>query len=304
MIDFLHILLPILCASVGNVLIHLLGIKYKNYNVYLFSFIVNIVGAIFLLIFNLGFKIFTNDTFIFAAIYGCFLIAFTLSKTKALTTGPVAITTIIGCSNFVPVTIFNAIYWGDKISVFEIIGMVLMLACIILINLKSKKEGQEKVKINWKWIVYTSIYFIFSAFIAIFFRFQQHSDAANTNEMMMLASFIAAIAYGIFFLILYLVKRKNPNKTTVDKKQIQLFIIVSISFGLLNIILNRINFYNSATIDPALLFPVFNGSIVIITFFAGWFIFKEKVNKIQIIGVILGLIAILFSSEFFGLLTI
>ena len=58
----------------------------------------------------------------------------------------------------------------------------------------------------------------------------------------------------------------------------------------------RLNVSLSAVIPSAVFFPVANGGIVVITTLAGAFAFREKLNRIQILGILLGLVALIVTG--------
>ena len=65
-----------------------------------------------------------------------------------------------------------------------------------------------------------------------------------------------------------------------------------ISSGIAGCIYIRLNISLSAVIPSAVFFPVSNGALVLISTAAGYAFFKEKLNALQIAGLLLGLAAI------------
>lgn len=296
--NILLLIVSILSASIGNCFVHYLGKKDPKYNPYIFSLIVNVTWMVSLLIINFGFLTTNITTWILGLIYGVLLVVFTFSKTKAMTTGPIALASLAGCSAFIITTIFNTIYWKEDISILAIIGIILMIISMVLINIKIGKEHNNK-SIDFKWIIYCLLFFIFSALIGIFFRFQQTKDPTHTNEVMIIASLIASL----FFLVVSVIniRRNNSKLDNIAITNKKLLFITAISFGVFSLIFNRINFHNSIALPSHLLFPIFNGSILIISLFTGYIIFKEKINKVQLMGIVIGIIAIVLVSNIFGL---
>lgn len=70
--------------------------------------------------------------------------------------------------------------------------------------------------------------------------------------------------------------------------------------GITGCIYIRLNVSLSGIIPSAIFFPVANGGIVILTTLAGAVIFKERLKAVQLLGVAIGLAAIVIigSGEF------
>ena len=117
------------------------------------------------------------------------------------------------------------------------------------------------------------------------------SDAANeVNGMMLTASVVSCV---LFFVVGMIVNKAAREPMPTIKKDSLIYILLS---GITGCVYIRLNVSLSAIIPSAIFFPVANGGIVIITTFAGALMFREKLNRTQIAGVIVGLVAIVITG--------
>lgn len=224
---------------------------------------------------------------IFGLVYSVILCSFLYFKVASLAVGSVTITTLIGSAAFVPATIFGVFYVPENISVFQIIGMTLMLiAVMVCINTKTSAQ-----KPTLKWIIYCALFFVAGSALGAFFKVFGKSNAfSEVNGMMLSASIISAI---IFFLMgITFNKSKKLPMPTIAKASLP-YILLS---GIAGCVYIRMNLSLSTVIDSAIFFPVSNGSVVMLSTIAGYLLFKEKLSKWQIAGIALGIIAIVLSS--------
>jgi drug/metabolite transporter (DMT)-like permease len=224
---------------------------------------------------------------IFGLVYSIILCSFLYFKVASLAVGSVTITTLIGSAAFVPATIFGVFYVPENISTFQIIGMGLMLvAVIVCINTKTSAQ-----KPTLKWAIYCTMFFVAGSALGAFFKVFGKSNAfEEVNGMMLSASIFSAM---IFFLmgIVYNKSKKLPMPTIA--KPSLLYIVLS---GIAGCLYLRMNLSLSTVIDSAIFFPVSNGSVVMLSTIAGYFLFKERLTKWQISGILLGIVAIILSS--------
>ena len=301
------LVISIVCAGVNNIALHVLSKNKIKYNPLLFNAFISLVWGILLSVYNCGVQNYTEKTLLWGILYGFALFGFIYFKSMAMSTGPISLTALFGCASFVITTLFNALYWQESIGFFEIVGIVLMLAAVLLMNYRSEEEKECGKKTTLHWRIYCILFFLFSGATGIIFRFHQQADKTNTDEMMIFASGIATVVLFGCFLCGKLVKSRQAIKEktsfetqAADKKRGVVF-LVALLCGAVSCIYNRLNIFNAGILPSVLFFPLFNGGVVIFSFISGWLLFKEKPTKVQFFGALIGILAILFVSRFFGL---
>lgn len=291
----------LLAASIGiaflnSCYLHKMKNEKLNIEIIAFNAFVSVVwGAAYVIYAVVNGAVLTNYTVLFGILYGTVLAGFLLFKSKALATGSIALTTMIGCSSFILTTFFNVIVWNEGITVGRIFCIVLMLAAIVLVLYPQKEQkADEKSGVSKEWLWNSILYFFVNASVGIVFRFQQTFDKAGTNTMFIIAS---AVSAGILFISVLLKKEKIlPETLKKDHKAGKLFIKFLLICGGTGCIYNRLNIYLTGVMDNAVFFPVFNGAVVLLSAIGGALLFGEKMTTRQKAGIALGCLVILIIS--------
>ena len=223
----------------------------------------------------------------FGAVYGVILCSFLYCKNQAIAQGPVSLTSLIGNCAFIPATWFGVVYAKESVNAFQMIGMCLMLVALFLC-INPKKSGE---KLSVKWFISCIAFFCAGGFIGMFYKVFGASDfSSEVNAMMLSASVFSCI---LFFAVGFLLNKVKKLEAPKIRKDSLLYVLLA---GVTGCVYIRLNVSLSAVIPSAVFFPVANGGIVVITTLAGAFAFREKLNRIQILGILLGLVALIITG--------
>ena len=223
----------------------------------------------------------------YVAVYAVIICMFLHFKTQALATGPVALTTLISSAAFIIPTLFGLAVFKETIYPTQIAGM-LLIALSLFMCINPQKSNQP---LNTKWFVYCLAFFAVGGILGIFYKlFGASPYAGQVNAMMLSASFISVLLFFGCGLCINKVK-KEPIPTL--NKSAWLYVILS---GIVGCIYIRLNISLSAVIPSVLFFPVSNGALVFLSTIAGYALFKEKLSRIQILGLVLGVVAIFITG--------
>ena len=279
--------ISVLLASLNSIILR----KFKNRtfqsvgDVFLFNGALSGVWIIIMLAWLLssGDVTVTPSAVCFGIIYGVILCLFLYFKNQSIATGPVSLTSLIGNSAFIIATWFGVIYVPERISTFQLVGMLLIVISLFLcINPKRSAE-----KLSKRWFAYCIAFFFVGGLIGIFYKvFGKSSAAQEVNGMMLTASIVSCV---LFFVLGIIVNKSAKLPMPKIKKEALSYILLS---GVTGCVYIRLNVSLSAIIPSAIFFPVANGGIVILTTIAGALLFREKLNKLQLSGIVVGLIAI------------
>jgi len=224
---------------------------------------------------------------IYGVIYGIILGMFLLFKMRATSEGPVSLTTLIGSCAFIIATGFSVVYAKESVSVFQMIGMVMLLASLVLC-INPKKSGE---KLTAKWFFNCFMFFVVGGLVGILYKLFGKSSAASQVNTMIL---VAAVVSGIFFITGAFIEAKK-NKTNIQKPN-KLTLIYMLFCGIAGCVYIRLNVSLSGIIPGAIFFPVSNGGMVILSTIIGKILFKEKLKPVQITGILIGLLAIVING--------
>ena len=203
----------------------------------------------------------------------------------ALGCGPFAISMLILSYAGVFSIIYGLVFLGEPASVFTYIGLALIMISLYLTRSESKKDGEEK-KISLKWIICIAISVFGSGMFSVIMRMQQIKfNYAYDNEFMVLSLGISAISLFIIGLI------KNGRELGYTMRH---GLIYGVGAGASNGATNTISLILNTMMAISISSPIRTAVRIILSFVCSIFIFKEKFLKRQLIGVVLGGIALIF----------
>ncbi len=276
------LIFSVILATANSLLLKKASLSGKA-QVFSFNLIVSAVWLIVLFSLN-GFTLTLNTEVVFWGVcYGITQALFVLFKTLAMGSGPVSVTTLIGNFSLLVSTAFSIIAWSEPFTAFDIVGIIVLLFSIFLCTYKKNNADYKK---SWKY--FTVFFFIFAACVGIVFKaFGKSAARGNCSDMMLVAAMVMVISY--FFLSLFtggLVLRKTLS---ADPK---ILIILALLCGICSCGYNRLNIYLAGEIDAVIFFPGFNGGVILLSALAGVLFLREKLSKMQIIGILSGAAAI------------
>lgn len=279
---YLFLIVAIVAASANSVVLHKSGAGRREL-IFRLNFIGALVWCVILFIANRA-KITINDgTLMWAVIYGLVQSLFVLSKTAAMSSGPVVVTTLLGNSSLVISILVSFIVWGEKVSFGQITGVILLLLGIVLCTYK-KSSGEYSTK----WKILTAVFLAAATMVGITFKAFSKSDyGEDAGSMMFLSSIVMIISFAIMCAISG--GFRLPESSGITKKRFLTFAIVS---GALSCLYNRLNIYTSGQIDAVIFFPGFNGGVVLLSAILSMIFCGEKFSGKQIAGIILGIAGI------------
>ena len=222
----------------------------------------------------------------YALLFSIGYISAVVGLVYALKTGPVLLTSLILQLSLIGTTIWGFFFWNAKFTLLVGVGLVLVVVSLWLCLYTGKKEER---KLNLKWIFWVLILFLGNSCCTIVQKTQQMDfNGRYGNFMMMVATGVGVILTAF----LYLRGDRSQEETLLKKAWV--FPVLS---GVLNAIQNLLVIVLATTsLSPSLIYPVLSiGGLMIVTMFSA-FVFKEKMQWWQWIGVALGGIAIVLLS--------
>ena len=210
----------------------------------------------------------------------------------AIAIGPFSYSSVISSMATLIPTLAGAIFWSEKINVFQWIGIVLMVVCIIFSTDKSKSGSERKV--GTKWLVTILCSTVLGGFIGILQKMHQTSVHKDETSLFLVSSFLISALIAAVMVVICRNKREGDNVTPAARTAWRWLIplISGLSFTFPHII----NLYLSGVLEAAIMFPVVNLGPLVLTTVAAAVIFKEKLSVRQWIGIGIGIVSTLFVS--------
>lgn len=230
-----------------------------------------IMGIVFSMTFH-------APTILYSFFYAVFILISMWAGLKALTTGPLAITTMIISFSLIVPCAFGIIALKEQLSIFGIFGLILLCISIFIINAKRRSNG----KVNFKWLVYTVLTMISDGCGTVVKKLHQIAFPDKYMiEFMLYSMGMAAIA----FIFIMLLRHKPGNiKELIDVR--------GILSGIANGGSSFISLYLASVENLTVVSPLIAVLSMLASLLCGRIIFKEKLSLNQIIGFCLGIASI------------
>ena len=277
--DILYLLAIILGISGQSIVKKPYTQKTNGAGVYFFNTLLSAAALLFFVV--------TSSKFSFDISFIPYSIGFAVSfavssvfMVLAIAYGSLSLTSLfISYSLMIPT--FYGLIIGDTVSTGFIPGMLLLVISLFLTN-----KSDEKAKISLKWIICVFLSFFGNGMCTVVQKMQQiASNGAYKNEFMIVALAIVTVV----MLIMSILK---------ERTEIKFFAKVgwhwAIICGALNGMVNLFVMILSGKMPVSLMFPLISAGGLIVTYIVSRFFYKEKLTKIQFIGFIFGLMAVVF----------
>ena len=288
MLNYLILIISTLMATGKSLFCKAIGVgSYSKREAMLLNFKSFAVAFICSLLFLISQKrgLFNISVFslVLSVFFGLSVAITQVMQARAMGNGPASIVTLIYSCGFLIPIFYGLPVWGEDVSVFQWIGIALLVVSIGLIVIKG-----DSVRSLAAWLPFAIIAMLGSGINAIFQKTHQYSSYADELPLF--------LAYSLFFSALFtgltaLLTRKEAIKPQ-SKKSLK-SIVVPICLGVCVGALNLLNLNLSGKIPSVILFPIYNVGSLLLTTIVSAIIYKDKISKRQSIGFAIGIVAIL-----------
>ena len=219
-------------------------------------------------------------------LFGILVLAQSYTFMWALEIGPFSYTTVI-VSLATLIASVSGLFFGESIDLFQYFGMGIMVFCIIFST--DRNNGTRKSSL--KWLVIALVSCLTNGFVGIMQKIHQSTEYKAQSTAFLVSAFAFMTAASA---LLWLYERKKSGKDRFDPnaKQIAFALVSGATFAVPHIA----NLYLAGAMPSAVFFPIINTGGLILTLIAATLLFKEKLSRLQWIGIALGLISSLFVS--------
>ncbi|MBO5737289.1 MAG: EamA family transporter [Clostridia bacterium] len=274
-----------------------------------FNFITSVSATIVLLCWG-GFSGFSWFTFFLAIAFGVCTALQQVSMLKAMDCGPWSYTSvIIALSTLIP-ALSGVLIWKESLHWAQIIGIILMVFCFLL----SVDMNKETKAASVKWLIWCVIAFLCTGFIGVMQKWHQSSAVKLELNTFLIFAFMISSVYSLASCIVikrnsmrnlsfkkaFFGEEKIEQSSFILKKEVILLMVIMVVTGVGCAINNKLNLYLSGIMDSAVFFPIFNGGNLVLTTVLARVLFKEKLSYKQWIGLIIGIISVLFLANPFA----
>ena len=259
---------------------------------YFFMAIQAVVCGITILILSGGIGIITSFSILFGILFGAVCTFQNLSYLRALAIGPFSYTTVIVSLSAVIPTLSGCIFWNEKISAGQIVGIVLMVICIALSPDNQQDTGAKKA--SFKWIVLSLVSAILNGAVGVLQKIHQTSEHKEELPVFLISAFVVMFTIAVCILIARKIKYKNSTESNISFKFKLSHILILLGAGVSLGFAHVVNLFLSGKLPAAVLFPIINICPLVLTTAAATVIFRERLSTKRWIGLAVGILSTLF----------
>lgn len=234
-------------------------------------------------------QILHQDWFYISILIGMLFIVVFFIIGKSTQKAGISVTTLASKMSFVLPLLFSFLYYQEAISTQKIIGIIIALSAVLL---SIYKKQSDKINRQYIWLPILLFFGAGTVDSLVKFSQQEYLHSGGTEQFTTLLFAIAAIS-GLLVLFI----RKEKFKTLFQLKVlIGGCILGLVNYGSLYFLIASLN---HSGYDSSVVFSIVNIGIVACSVFIGLSVFKEKLNKLNLLGILLAFIAIfILTNEF------
>ena len=240
------------------------------------------------------YKLFKISTFsiILSIFFGISVAITQIMQSKAMGNGPASLVSLVYSCGFLVPIFYGLIFWNEGVSIYQWLGILLLVVALCLIVCKGEKSGRMIA-----WLPFAALAMLGSGANAIFQKTHQYSSFADELQLFLVYSlFFSSLFTGIVALV---IRKSEEGESDLSKKQrIIKKLIVPLCLGVCVGLLNFLNLNLSGKLPSVILFPVYNVGSMLLSSLISALIYKDKPTKRQGIGFAIGIVAILIVGVF------
>ncbi len=228
-----------------------------------------------------GFEIdFSFYSLITAAIFSSLVMAYNIIGFRIMKNGSMAIYTLFLMTGGMLIPyVWGIVFLNEGFAPFRLVGIVIMILAVILSNV-----GKNKVSI-WQIVMCVSV-FILNGFTSVTSKLHQIEasyDTVNAIDFVVLVGVCKFIISVAAYIVVRLFGEKEKNKVRLDGRGYLLIaasaVITGVSFFL--------QLVGATNLPATVLYPILTGGTMVLSALAGVLLFKDKLTKNNVIGLIL-----------------
>jgi drug/metabolite transporter (DMT)-like permease len=210
---------------------------------------------------------------------------------KGMETGPLSYTSLFYSLGLIVPVIFGLLFWGEKMGMLQVIGLLLLLITIYL-GSGSKSPTSPEKGMNLRWLVFTLVAFLGNGFLMTITKAHQVLLPGKQVMEFLFICFSTATVSSFLLAIIMLLLKKQDTHHLKDRN----FVLVVIGTGITTAVGNMIMFILAGRMDGVVLYPVVCGGVVVLSSIASLILFKEKLAGKGFAGLAIGMAALVMLS--------
>ena len=284
----------ILCISmcaclVGNILRKFSADRFENkavmYHIYNCS--ISVVAVAGLLILG-GVPQVSAFTLWLGLVFGLVTAGQSIVLLNAYNKGPMSYTQVLVTLSSVIPALSGYFIWDESISVVQIMGIVFMIVSFVFFADFSGKEKGASVA----WFIYSLAAFFLTGIIGVLQKCHQTTIYKEELDGFLTVAFATSVLYSAAMSGWYVAKLAHGERGALKKEFTPSLVVIVVVAGLCVFANNKMNLYLSNAMESAIFFPTVNAGGLILATAADMVLFKQKIQPLKWVGMIVGIIAV------------
>lgn len=276
MINYIKMFLSVIANVTRNTTVNLQKKKTPSESEFLiFNALCSVVTCLALIVACKGIHHISLYTFLLSILYGAALVTSYQTLIMAMKEGPMSYTILISTCGMIIPTLFGTIAYKEAVSVFQVIGFILMP-----IGFYFGANPKKSEKITMKWAKYVFTCFFSNGLQGVLQKVISRSAHPEESGMFLMTAFLIS---ALILLVMYLLKREKADLRKGFIKKYSLSPIV----GIADAFQHKVNTGLSGVLPSIICYPVINGGGIAGATIVSLLVFHEKMDKKQILGFVL-----------------
>jgi len=198
----------------------------------------------------------------------------------------VAVASVANKLSLIIPVVLSVYLYNETVAGWKAMGVALALVAVVLTCYTNTEKGHAAQKSKWLYLLPLVLFISSGLLDALINHVQLTYVTAENNNDYLVSSFFSAATIGSLILLIQLIRRK------------QQFVWKNLFAGILIGIPNYfsiwclVHFLQESPWQTSASIPVNNMGIVLFSAVVAWLLFKERLTKINWIGILLSLVAI------------
>ncbi len=255
--------------------------------------VINYITAVSLgfLLFQEPFRpgvIIAEPWFPFAAIIGTFFLFFFFLIGKSTQIAGIAVTTIAGKMSVAFPILFSIIYFSEEVRFLKITGLIAAFFALFFCIYKPGKNSLTSARLFLPVLI-----FVGTGIVDSMIKYTQQVHTENNESLLFSASvFTVSLILGLGYSLIF---ERKFNEYANFYLLLGGIVLGASNFCSLYFLMQALE---ESQLDSSIVFGINNLCIVGLSVVIGYFIFSEKMNRVNLLGIILAILSIVLLTRF------
>lgn len=234
----------------------------------------------------------SRTTLILGLVQALILFGYNLSFLKASVSGPYSMVVISMLFGAIIIPMLNStILFKEYLNVFQYSSIGLVLVSLVFLNYEDVKEGEVSKNFYWYCL---ALFFLNGLYGTLMDVQSTLMKGAESQEMIMITYFSMAIL-ALLSLVFSLRKMKpEERKKDLRLNKKSLFFLAMVA--LVASVAHNLMMYTLARMNVSVMYTLNNGGVFLLSVLFSFIIFKEKLTKLKLIGIVMSLAGMIILS--------